>query len=208
MARDADADYKKVTHRASLVIIARLDSGEAAAPTVICTSQATEFLSDLGTSFNFAEISLGGDVELLQGVLGRYLRRKMLDLEVSSKLANLEMPEAIQWLLRIYCNLYIFVKTTSQTLSFLSPALFMSCPVDSTAHLRSWFIDLWNSALISQLRHVVATSATGMDCEDPVRFVLQIFFEFWSNIFFVTTSGSCCARGRGRTRRRGCRSRC
>ena len=185
-----------------------MDSGEAAAPTVICTSQDTEFLSDLVTSFNFAEISLGGDVELLQGVLGRYLRRKMLDLEVSSKLANLEMPEAIQWLLRIYCNLYIFVKTTSQTVSFLSPALFMSCPVDSTAHLRSWFIDLWNSALISQLRHVVATSATGMDCEDPVRFVRQIFLASTSNIFFVTTSGSCCARGRGRTRRRGCRSRC
>ena len=100
-----------------------MDSGEAAAPTVICTSQDTEFLSDLVTSFNFAEISLGGDVELLQGVLGRYLRRKMLDLEVSSKLANLEMPEAIQWLLRIYCNLYIFVKVLCSAPSVPQPVV-------------------------------------------------------------------------------------
>ena len=32
--------------------------------------------------------------------------------QVASRLANFDMPEAIQWLLRIYCNLYIFVKVS------------------------------------------------------------------------------------------------
>ena len=94
-------------------------------------------------------------VELLQGFLGRFLRRKMLDLEVTTRLANLDMPDAIQWLQRIYCNLYIFVKTTSRTESFLSPSVFMSCPVDSTKHMRQWFIDTWNTTLINMLRQVV-----------------------------------------------------
>ena len=127
-------------------------------------------------TFNFGEITLGNDVELLQGLLGRYLRRKMLNIEVGSKLANLEMPEAIQWLLRIYCNLYIFVKTTSGTASFLSPSVFMPCPVDSTAQLRDWFIDLWNSSLINLLRQVVQNRERegGVeDFEDPVRFVIR-----------------------------------
>ena len=85
------------------------------------------------------------------------------------------MPEAIQWILRIYCNLYIFVKTTSQTRAFLSPNLFMDCPVESTASLRSWFIDLWNSKIASFLRHVIhfRSSSTSLDFEDPVRFVIR-----------------------------------
>ena len=136
-------------------------------------------LLSIEETFNFGEITLGNDVELLQGLLGRYLRRKMLNIEVGSKLANLEMPEAIQWLLRIYCNLYIFVKTTSGTASFLSPSVFMPCPVDSTAQLREWFIDLWNSSLINLLRQVVqdrereAGVRGAEDFEDPVRFVIR-----------------------------------
>ena len=114
-------------------------------------------------------------METLQGLLGRFLRRKMLNLEVATRLANLDMPEAIQWLLRIYCNLYIFVKTTSRTKSFLSPGIFMSCPVDSTQQMKTWFIDqLWNSCLITKLRQVVNDSdQQSLDFEDPVKFVVR-----------------------------------
>ena len=99
----------------------------------------------------------------------------MLNLEVTTRLANLDMPEAIQWLLRIYCNLYIFVKTTSRTKSFLSPGIFMSCPVDSTQQLKTWFIQqLWNSCLVTKLRQVVSESdQQSLDYEDPVKFVLR-----------------------------------
>ena len=193
-------------------ILSRLETSTDETPVIICTSQQTEYLTDVLESFNFAKITLGDDVEVLQaemvkeffgtfqesvfkrltslriwllfvswqttpqnnlgglieiqylilskwwlilvpnlvyvpfrkspwqlwfqGLLGRYLRRKMLNLEVTTKLANLDMPEAIQWLQRIYCNLYIFVKTTSQTQSFLSPSVFMQCPVETSAQLR------------------------------------------------------------------------
>ena len=49
--------------------------------------------------------------------------------QVSSKLANFDMPDAIQWLLRVYCNLYIFVKTASATSAFFPPNMFLPCPV-------------------------------------------------------------------------------
>ena len=49
--------------------------------------------------------------------------------KVSSKLANFDMPDAIQWLLRVYCNVYIFVKTVSAASAFFPPTLFLPCPV-------------------------------------------------------------------------------
>ena len=98
----------------------------------------------------------------------------MLNIEVATRLANLDMPEAIQWLLRIYCNLYIFVKTTSHTQSFLSPSIFMNCPVDSTQQLKTWFIDHWNSSQIPMLRQVAKQSRQqAVDWEDPVKFVIR-----------------------------------
>ena len=85
------------------------------------------------------------------------------------------MPEVIQWILRISCNLYIFVKTTSQTLAFLSPEMLLACPVESTASLRSWFVDLWNSALVSFLRQLLhyKSADDSLDFEDPVKFVIR-----------------------------------
>ena len=100
----------------------------------------------------------------------------MLNLEVTTRLANLDMPDAIQWLQRIYCNLYIFVKTTSRTESFLSPTVFMPCPVDSTKAMRQWFMDTWNTSLVTTLRQVVLNQnceAQGVEFEDPVRFVIR-----------------------------------
>ena len=76
-------------------------------------------------------------MEQVQGFLGRYLRRNLLQLEVSTRLTNLDMPEAIQWLLRIYCNLFIFVRTASGGSTSLSPQMFLACPVESTQSLRN-----------------------------------------------------------------------
>ena len=144
-------------------------------PYIICTSTPSQLDKQFTDQLNFSQLTLGDDVETLQGLLGRFLRRKMLNLEVTTRLANLDMPEAIQWLLRIYCNLYIFVKTTSRTKSFLSPGIFMSCPVDSTQQLKTWFIQqLWNSCLVTKLRQVVSESdQQSLDYEDPVKFVLR-----------------------------------
>ena len=141
-------------------------------PFLICTS--TQRVKEVTERLQLAEITLGNDVDVLQGLLGRFLRRKMLNIEVATRLANLDMPEAIQWLLRIYCNLYIFVKTTSQTQSFLSPSIFMSCPVDSTQELKTWFIDHWNASQIPLLRQVTEENQhQTVDWEDPVKFVIR-----------------------------------
>ena len=81
------------------------------------------------------------------------------------------MAASLDWLQQIFCHLYIFVKTRSQTKSFLSPFSFLSCPVQSTAVIRAWFIDFWNSQLHSFLRQV-GEDGEG-DWEDPVMFVLR-----------------------------------
>ena len=56
--------------------------------------------------------------------------------KVSSKLANFDMPDAIQWLLRVYCNVYIFVKTVSAASAFFPPTMFLPCPVCAGQLLR------------------------------------------------------------------------
>ena len=156
-------------------MLAKLGPALEETPFIICTSSPSQHVQHLTEKFNFSEVTVGNDVDILQGLLGRFLRRKMLNIEVTTRLANLDMPEAIQWLLRIYCNLYIFVKTTSQTKSFLSPSIFMSCPVESTQQLKTWFIEhLWNSSLVTKLRQVVAESdQMSVDFEDPVKFVIR-----------------------------------
>ena len=64
--------------------------------------------------------------------------------------------------------------SSSHTQSFLSPSIFMSCPVDSTQQLRTWFIDHWNSAQIPLLRQVARESHhQTVDWEDPVKFVIR-----------------------------------
>ena len=68
-------------------------------------------------------------------------------------------------------------RTTSQTLAFISPKMFLDCPVESTASLSSWFIDRWNSALVSFLRlsfHYKSKDES-LDYEDPARFVIRTF---------------------------------
>ena len=143
-------------------------------PFLLCTTAHTHQVKEVTERLQLAEITLGNDVDVLQGLLGRFLRRKMLNIEVATRLANLDMPEAIQWLLRIYCNLYIFVKTTSQTQSFLSPSIFMNCPVESTGQLRTWFIDHWNTGQIPRLRQMASQAPhQALDWEDPVKFVLR-----------------------------------
>jgi len=158
-----------------LDILSGLERGVEEAPFIICTSLPTPHLREVWSRFKFAEVGLGDDVELIQGFLGRFLRRKMLELEVSTSLANLDMPEAIQWILRIYCNVYIFVKTTSKVRSCISPQMFLPCPVDSTQKLRSWFVDLWNSSLVLYLRQTVLQRGEDdlQEYEDPVRFVIR-----------------------------------
>ena len=52
----------------------------------------------------------------------------------------------------------------------------MACPVDSTKDMRTWFIDTWNTSLVSTLRQVVLNQnceAQGVEFEDPVRFVIR-----------------------------------
>ena len=67
----------------------------------------------------------------------RHFENECSPTQVSSKLANFDMPDAIQWLLRVYCNLYIFVKTASNTSAFFPPNMFLSCPVCHLPHIYS-----------------------------------------------------------------------
>ena len=63
-------------------ILSRLETSTDETPVIICTSQQTEYLTDVLESFNFAKITLGDDVEVLQaemitGFFGIYLNRKV-----------------------------------------------------------------------------------------------------------------------------------
>ena len=93
--------------------------------------------------------------------------------KVSSKLANFDMPDAIQWLLRVYCNVYIFVKTVSAASAFFPPTMFLPCPVCPELSLR--FI-LW--PLTSIPRPPLIAHPPPSSSPQKKLFILQQLFCF------------------------------
>ena len=98
--------------------------------------------------------------------------------KVSSKLANFDMPDAIQWLLRVYCNVYIFVKTVSAASAFFPPTLFLPCPVGAEQLLR--FI---LQPLTSILRPPFISQPFFLISEQIIYLATIILFLYWPNIF-------------------------
>ena len=110
--------------------------------------------------------------------------QKMFPQQVSSKLANFDMPDAIQWLLRVYCNLYIFVKTASSTSAFFPPNMFLPCPVSHHPHIYSHSLE----ALLTRIGNVILVEinvrAAAMverfkvDCTGSLR---SWFIDLWNS---------------------------
>lgn len=118
--------------------------------------------------------------EPVKGFLGRYLRRKLIEMEISSRTRSLELVRIIDWIPRVWHHLNRFLETHSSSdvtigrrnytrleicadgsaasqrsaLWPAGPRLLLSCPMDVEGS-RVWFTDLWNYSVIPYVLEAV-----------------------------------------------------
>ncbi|QQP48722.1 Neuron navigator 2like [Caligus rogercresseyi] len=136
------------------------------------TSSATTHLQ---LKHNFRWILCAYHMEPVRGFLGRYLRRKLLVVETSSRVFDAEMSSIVDWISKIYSHLNKFLETHSSCgdITF-GPRQFLNCPMDAST-CRNWFINLWNTVLIpymtDALREAIQLYGKRASWEDPFAFV-------------------------------------
>uniref|UniRef100_A0A672QTA6 Neuron navigator 2 n=1 Tax=Sinocyclocheilus grahami TaxID=75366 RepID=A0A672QTA6_SINGR len=127
---------------------------------------------------NFRWILCANHTEPVKGFLGRYLRRKLLETEISSRLRNSELVKIIEWIPCVWHHLNRFLETHSSSDVTIGPRLFLSCPMDVEGS-RVWFTDLWNYSILPYMLEAVREGllmyGRKAAWEDPAKWVMDSF---------------------------------
>ncbi|XP_040895283.1 neuron navigator 2 isoform X1 [Toxotes jaculatrix] len=148
-------------------------------PYIIGTmSQATSSAPNLQLHHNFRWVLCANHMEPVKGFLGRYLRRKLIEMEIGSRTRNMELVKIIDWIPRVWHHLNRFLETHSSSDVTIGPRLFLSCPMDVEGS-RVWFTDLWNYSIIPYMLEAVREGlqlyGRRAAWEDPAAWVIETY---------------------------------
>ncbi|KAM3876676.1 neuron navigator 2 [Diretmus argenteus] len=148
-------------------------------PYIIGTmSQATSSSPNLQLHHNFRWVLCANHMEPVKGFLGRYLRRKLIEVEISSRTRNVELVKIIDWIPRVWQHLNRFLEAHSSSDVTIGPRLFLSCPMDVEGS-RVWFTDLWNYSIIPYMLEAVREGlqlyGRRAAWEDPAHWVIDTY---------------------------------
>ncbi|XP_076879249.1 neuron navigator 2 isoform X3 [Brachyhypopomus gauderio] len=148
-------------------------------PYIIGTmSQATSSSPNLQLHHNFRWVLCANHTEPVKGFLSRFLRRKLIETEISSRNRNPELVKIIEWIPRVWHHLNRFLEAHSSSDVTIGPRLFLSCPMDADGS-RVWFTDLWNYSIIPYLLEAVREGlqlyGRRAPWDDPARWVMETF---------------------------------
>ncbi|XP_072519022.1 neuron navigator 2 isoform X2 [Salminus brasiliensis] len=148
-------------------------------PYIIGTmNQATPSVPNLQLHHNFRWVLCANHTEPVKGFLGRFLRRKLLETEISSRVRNAELVKIIEWIPCVWQHLNRFLETHSSSDVTIGPRLFLSCPMDVEGS-QVWFTDLWNYSIIPYLLEAVREGlqlyGRKASWEDPARWVTDSY---------------------------------
>ncbi|KAM9409588.1 LOW QUALITY PROTEIN: neuron navigator 2 [Pholidichthys leucotaenia] len=148
-------------------------------PYIIGTmSQATSSAPNLQLHHNFRWVLCANHMEPVKGFLGRYLRRKLIEMEIGSRTRNVELVKIIDWVPRVWHHLNRFLETHSSSDVTIGPRLFLSCPMDVEGS-RVWFTDLWNYSIIPYMLEAVREGlqlyGRRAAWEDPAAWVVETY---------------------------------
>uniref|UniRef100_A0A3Q3GW46 Neuron navigator 3 n=1 Tax=Kryptolebias marmoratus TaxID=37003 RepID=A0A3Q3GW46_KRYMA len=147
-------------------------------PYIIGTmSQATSSAPNLQLHHNFW-VLCANHMEPVKGFLGRYLRRKLIEMEIGSRTRSTELVKIIDWVPRVWHHLNRFLETHSSSDVTIGPRLFLSCPMDVEGS-RVWFTDLWNYSIIPYMLEAVREGlqlyGRRAAWEDPAAWVIDTY---------------------------------
>ena len=149
-------------------------------PCIIGTmSQATTNTSNLQLHYNFRWVLTANHMEPVKGFLGRYLKRRLHQLELQTHSPQIQMEKVFKWLPTVWQHINSFLETHSSSDVTIGPQLFLSCPLDVNES-QSWFADLWNYHLIPYLVETIREGVQlygkrGATWQDPCSFIRETY---------------------------------
>nr|XP_045001531.1 neuron navigator 2 isoform X6 [Jaculus jaculus] len=148
-------------------------------PYIIGTmNQATSSTPNLQLRHNFRWVLCANHTEPVKGFLGRFLRRKLMETEISGRVRNAELVRIIGWIPKVWHHLNRFLEAHSSSDVTIGPRLFLSCPMDVDGS-RVWFTDLWNYSIIPYLLEAVREGlqlyGRRAPWEDPAKWVMDTY---------------------------------
>ncbi|KAK6319931.1 hypothetical protein J4Q44_G00090380 [Coregonus suidteri] len=148
-------------------------------PYIIGTmNQATSSTPNLQLHHNFRWVLCANHTEPVKGFLGRFLRRRLMETEISSRQRNGELVRIIKWIPTVWHHLNRFLESHSSSDVTIGPRLFLSCPMDVEGS-RVWFTDLWNYSIIPYMLEAVREGlqlyGRRAPWEDPAQWVMESY---------------------------------
>lgn len=113
-------------------------------------SQATCNTTNLQLHHNFRWVLTANHMEPVKGFLGRYLRRKLFQLELFSQTKQSQMEKIFKWLPQVWQHINSFLESHSSSDTTIGPRLFLDCPIN-VEQSQIWFTSLWNYHLAPYL---------------------------------------------------------
>ncbi|XP_040610857.1 neuron navigator 3 isoform X6 [Mesocricetus auratus] len=148
-------------------------------PYIIGTmNQGVSSSPNLELHHNFRWVLCANHTEPVKGFLGRYLRRKLIEMEIEKNIRNNDLVKIIDWIPKTWHHLNSFLETHSSSDVTIGPRLFLPCPMDVEGS-RVWFMDLWNYSLVPYILEAVREGlqmyGKRAPWEDPSKWVLETY---------------------------------
>ncbi|KAM5253430.1 neuron navigator 3 isoform 14-T14 [Hipposideros larvatus] len=148
-------------------------------PYIIGTmNQGVSSSPNLELHHNFRWVLCANHTEPVKGFLGRYLRRKLIELEIERNIRDNDLVKIIDWIPKTWHHLNNFLETHSSSDVTIGPRLFLPCPMDVEGS-RVWFMDLWNYSLVPYILEAVREGlqmyGKRAPWEDPSKWVLDTY---------------------------------
>ncbi|XP_036025351.1 neuron navigator 3 [Onychomys torridus] len=148
-------------------------------PYIIGTmNQGVSSSPNLELHHNFRWVLCSNHTEPVKGFLGRYLRRKLIEMEIERNIRNNDLVKIIDWIPKTWHHLNSFLETHSSSDVTIGPRLFLPCPMDVEGS-RVWFMDLWNYSLVPYVLEAVREGlqmyGKRAPWADPSKWVLETY---------------------------------
>jgi neuron navigator 2 len=156
------------------------DGDDVRTPFVIGTTGPViqQSTAQLQLQYNLRWILLANHTEPVQGLLSRFLRRRLIESELKSKTRDRELEKVVEWIPRCWAHLNRFLESHNSADVTIGPRWFLLVPADSTCS-QVWFTDLWNYTLGPYLLHAAKEGlqlyGKRSPWEDPAQWVLSTY---------------------------------
>ncbi|VDN20513.1 unnamed protein product [Gongylonema pulchrum] len=126
---------------------------------------------------NFRMFQMPNNVDAIRGYMGRFLRRRILEREMSGEERSApEIYRIVEFLPRVLSSVNSFIEKANSLDVTIGPRLFLQCPL-SVAQSREWFIKLWNQMIVPYMIKVAKEGVKVLgrcgSFEDPTDFVCE-----------------------------------